>query len=270
MLSERQIEAVEELIIDIGDSCIASLTRERPDNVNSQELSHEGLFLTVSEEADDRLRGGLLAILPNSLFLSKNTYEKNTQSLDNLKQDEQSVWVVDPLNGDSNVSFDVGGLGTTISLVRDGEIWFSCLYDVCSKTLIDLNAFGTTVRKNGNVLAASKDYNYPLKGQFDTQLLEFSKIRGIANNTVDFRIVDKYHSPITSFYKILTGELDFLIYKNIDFWDHFAGIRLVQAHGGVAGTWAGGDFSVWDLDRGLVIARDPDIYFRVVACLNKP
>ncbi|MGH1350420.1 MAG: inositol monophosphatase family protein [Methyloligellaceae bacterium] len=268
MLDENQKRAVEELIREVGDQCIFSYFRNlSKEDISFKESENDPVSI-ADREAEKLLRDGLTRILPDSRFVGEESYAEDAGILKLLDQQDQPVWVVDPIDGTANFVAGREGFGIIICLVMGGETLSSWLYEVCSKAMTVLHKGQEIVTNAGEISAAASAR--PYKGQIGLRLFQFSEVQAMTGQVSDLLIQQAADPSIINYQRMLTGALDFVVYKVTYPWDHLAGVALVIKNGGIASRWSGQDFLVSDVYEGLVVARNREVYDLVMSEVVKP
>lgn len=70
--------------------------------------------------------------------------------------------------------------------------------------------------------------------------------------------------------RLLTGEVDYLVYSNVHPWDHLPGTLLVREAGGVARRFDGQDYTPEWTGPGLMSAATPEVWDRVRGVWGEP
>lgn len=70
--------------------------------------------------------------------------------------------------------------------------------------------------------------------------------------------------------KVVTGELDFLVYTQVHPWDHLPGTLMVREIGGAARRWDGIDYTPDWPGPGLLSAATPELWSQVQRVWGEP
>lgn len=93
-----------------------------------QHFKDDGSIITEADHAmQEALYTQLHAHWQNVAFLGEEMPAADQESI--LRDAEQSVWVVDPLDGTSNFSVGIPFFAVSVALIRDGEIKLGVVYD---------------------------------------------------------------------------------------------------------------------------------------------
>ncbi len=269
MLDHSQKRLVEDLLRRVGDNCIYPYFRNLSEGDVSFKESKLDPVSVADKEAERLLMEGLVSLLPDSFFVGEESYAENVGILKSLQQNEQPVWVVDPIDGTANFVAGREGFGIMVSLVLAGETISSWLYEVCSKTLTVLHT-GGDITINGQAVAPARELLEPYRGQIGFKLYQFPEVQALKQETEKLQINPAEDPSIIHYPRILSGEVDFLVYRVTYPWDHVPGVALVCQNGGVACRWSGEAFQVSDMYEGLVVARSAKVLDVVMAEIIEP
>jgi fructose-1,6-bisphosphatase/inositol monophosphatase family enzyme len=262
MLDTVQRAEVEHLIRSVGLNCIAPYFRNL--HVTHIRYKQPGTdpVSVADEEAEELLRTGLEKILPGSLFVGEESYAKNPGILSRLLQPDTPVWVVDPIDGTNNFIKGREGFGILVCLVMNEDILSSWHFNISAKSMI-VSYRGEGITVNGEAYAPPPKPAGPLTGYLGWRLYKYPAVQHLKNTSKEFVLLPAQDPSIVSYRKLLTGELDFLVYRLTYPWDHLAGIALIKEAGGCSERWGRQAVRVTDTHNGLVVARSEDIMTRV-------
>ncbi len=210
-----------------------------------------------------------MSILPESFFIGEELYEEKPEILDYLKQDEVPVWVVDPIDGTDNFVSGREGFGVMVGLVFAGEIVSCWFYEVCTKRMTILHK-GGCITVNGKPLNPSISCQKPFTGKMGRKLYRYPQVQNIKAASFDVEMDVAKQPSVITYHNILTGDLDFLVFKYTYPWDHLPGIALISKSGGLFSRWNGEPFQITDIHEGLVVARNREIMDLVLEQVIQP
>jgi fructose-1,6-bisphosphatase/inositol monophosphatase family enzyme len=269
MLSSSQRDAVEALIRDVGLNTILPYFRNLKEGDVKFKSSPTDPVSVADEESERLLKKGLLEILPEALFLGEETYAKDKSVLDVLRQSEKPVWIVDPIDGTSNFVGGREGFGIILALLDRGEIAASWMFEIMTRTMtIAYKGEGTTI--NGEKVGPLPVSLATLKGQIGRKIYKFPETKAIEAKRPELHLVAEGTPSILSYSRILTGEVDFLIYVQHAPWDHVPGFAAIREVGSVYERWDRSRFEFTDMRGGLIVARDKTIMEHIQTHLTGP
>ena len=260
MLSIEQRRSVEALIRGVGqDYILPHFLTLQDDDVKKK--SDGTLVTAVDIEAEERLIAGLSDILPDCLFLGEESTEEGRTTICNLNCEDKPVWVVDPIDGTKSFVDGVGNFGTMISLVYRGETMASYMYDICSDSLVSIHK-PEALEKDGCPFIPGEGGS--IKGEIASHVWNSPLRHHQLNNlNTNLEFGQNTGPRIDSYMKFLRGEIDFLVFEKTPPWDHLAGISMLESMGCAVQRWDGSAVSATDTDKGLVIARSPELMEKV-------
>ena len=258
MLNAIQRSEVEHLIRSVGLDCIAPYFRNLHVTHIRYKQSGTDPVSVADEEAEELLKAGLEKILPGSLFVGEESYAKNPEILSHLLQPDTPVWVVDPIDGTSNFIKGKEGFGILACLVMNEEILSSWHFNISAKSMI-VSHRNEGITVNGEVYAPPSKPAGPITGYLGWKLYKDPAVQHLKDTSEDFILLPAKDPSIVSYEKLLTGELDFLVYRLTYPWDHLPGVALLKEAGGLYERWGRQAFRVTDTHSGLVVARTKEI-----------
>ncbi len=219
-----------------------------------------GDLVTVADEAAEiAITPRLRDLLPGSIVVGEEAAAADPELLRHLSGD-QSVWVIDPIDGTANYASGVPVFAVMAALIRDDRMIASWIYDPISGEMAMAEA-GGGVSVAGDILSPIPDagrrgvlstnfHGRPeLRRQIETR-------RGTVEQQKSLRCAGH------EYLRLARGEMDFLLYSNLMPWDHAPGILMVQELGGDAEYIEGGAYrpSRASGPSGLLIARSRTIW----------
>lgn len=199
----------------------------------------------------------LLAAYPGTKLLGEEGMAAGTVSLNLLAEDNEGVWVVDPVDGTYNFVHGNERFGTLVAFVRGGQTLAGWIYDAPRRAMTVAQKgrgvfregarFGLSrVEKAAEALGGVCLHYFP-KNISDAIGGQLGNIRGqICLRCAAHEYLD-----------ILDGKVDFALHGAAHPWDHLAGVLAVEELGGVVRTWAGKPYDPVQPGRILVAANAP-------------
>ena len=123
---------------------------------------------------------------------------------------------------------------------------------------------------NGPPLKPLNVCKKPYRGKIGRKLFRYPEVQNIKAASSEIEMDIAKQPSIITYHNILTGDLDFLVFKLSYPWDHLPGIALISSNGGLFNRWNGEPFKFTDLHEGLVVARNRDIMELVLEQVSKP
>jgi len=269
MLTNQQKRDVENLLKNTAEKCIKPFFKNLNDSDISFKTSKLDPVSIADKQAESLLHTGLLSILPKSFFIGEELFADRPEILNFLNQKDKPVWIVDPIDGTDNFISGQAGFGIMVCLFFSGEIVASLFYEICSNQLTTYYK-GSQITINGKSAITKTRITRPFIGHIGKKLYRFPEIQNIKKITGDINISSADSPSIITYHQLLTGKIDFLIFKVTYPWDHLPGIAIVTQNGAISTRWDGSPFQFSDISTGLVVARNKEILDTVLEKIITP
>ena len=215
-------------------------------NFEVEEKSPDNPVTKADKEADEYLKGALMALLPEAGWLSEETIDNPER----LKK--KYVWIVDPLDGTKEFVMGIPEFSVSVALVEDGQPVIGAIYNPITDEMISavkgggLNVNGQSGRASqrteleGSIIDASRSERK--RGEFEPfeQMFEIITMGSIA-----------WKLARTGYAKADATWSRGPKYE----WDICAGVLLVQEGGGHVVDLDGADFvfnKSWPKVNGII------------------
>lgn len=192
-----------------------------------------GDLVTIADvEAEARLAELLTVLLPGSVVVGEEDYERNPGVLAALEADDP-VWVVDPVDGTHNFAHGVPCFAMIVGLCRNGETLAGWIYDPVEDrtawTLKGQGAWLDGVRLRVSHPASRADCRGSLGNRLRARL---DDMRVAGNADVPGHLV-RYRCVGQEYIDLASGKLHFARYAGrLKPWDHAAGVLMHAEAGG--------------------------------------
>jgi myo-inositol-1(or 4)-monophosphatase len=187
----------------------------------------------------------------------------------NLHDENENVWIIDPLDGTTNFIHGFPQYCVSIALRQRGVITQAVVYDPTRNELFTaskgagafLNDKRIRVTKRDKLADALIGTGFPFRPNDDID--EYLKMfRVMTQRTAGLR---RAGSAALDLAYVACGRLDGFFEKGLQPWDIAAGSLLITEAGGIVANYAGeSDY----LDKGNVIAGTPKIFAQMLAQLG--
>lgn len=223
-------------------------------------------FVTeVDQVAEAAIIDVLKTAYPDHAFLA----EESGASL-NLHDENENVWIIDPLDGTTNFIHGFPQYCVSIALQHRGQITQAVVYDPTRNDLFTaskgagayLNEKRIRVSKRDKVADALVGTGFPFRSMdgLDDYIEMF---RIMTANSAGLR---RPGSAALDLAYVATGRLDGFFEKGLKPWDIAAGALLISEAGGIVGTFGGeSDY----LYKGDVIAGNPKVFGQMIQLLER-
>ncbi|MBK4736810.1 inositol monophosphatase [Noviherbaspirillum sp. DKR-6] len=234
------------------------------DRLQVSEKKHNDFVTEVDHAAEAAIIEVLRGAYPDHAILA----EESGASA-NLHDDNENVWIIDPLDGTTNFIHGFPQYCISIALQQRGQITQAVVYDPSRNDLFTatrgagafLNEKRIRVSRRDKLSDALVGTGFPYSNL--EALDEYLKMfRLMTEKTAGLR---RPGSAALDLAYVACGRFDGFFEKNLKPWDVAAGSLLISEAGGIVGTFAGeSDY----LYKGDVLAGNPKIFAQMVAQLS--
>ncbi|PWR20458.1 inositol monophosphatase family protein [Zavarzinia compransoris] len=219
-----------------------------------------GDLVTVADRAaEDRLTPGLRALVPGCLVIGEEAAHAAPDLLHRVGEDGP-VFVVDPLDGTANFAAGRPFFATMVARLDKGRPVAGWIYDPLGDRMLVAEA-GAGAWLNGRrlQLAAGPGLGQA-RGSAQVRLLD-APYKSVLDHRRD-RFVDKGSTLCAGhdYLRLVSGEMDFLLYWRTLPWDHAPGAVIVEEAGGTVGRPDGRGFRCDPMSRGVLSATDAELW----------
>ena len=201
-----------------------------------EEKGLNDLVSYVDKQAEKQLVEGLKEILPGCGFITEEGTAKHQQ--------EQYIWVVDPLDGTTNFTHGLPIYAVSVALMKDSELIVGIVYEINKKEMFSATKSGGAFC-NGEAIKVSQRptlnqsllatgfpyYNFEGMNKYLQILSDFMKgthgLRRMGSAAVDLVYV-------------ACGRFEGFFEYNLKPWDIAAGALIVTEAGGTVSDFSGG------------------------------
>ncbi|HCE10524.1 MAG TPA: inositol monophosphatase [Oxalobacteraceae bacterium] len=233
------------------------------DRVKVTEKRQNDFVTEVDHAAEQAIIDVLKNAYPDHAFLA----EESGPSA-NLHDENENVWIIDPLDGTTNFIHGFPQYCVSIALQQRGQITQAVVYDPTRNDLFTatkgagayLNDKRLRVTKRDKIADALIGTGYMHHDK--DALNEYLKMFGVmTENCTGLR---RAGAAALDLAYVAAGRLDGFFEKGLKPWDMAAGSLLITESGGLMGTFAGeSDY----LYKGDVIAGTPKVFAQMVPLL---
>ena len=219
-------------------------------------------------EVDQAAEQAIIEVLTNAYPTHAVLAEESGASA-NLNDDNENVWIIDPLDGTTNFIHGFPQYCVSIALQQRGQITQAVVYDPTRNDLF-------TASKGAGSYLNDKRLRVTKRDRIQDALIgtgfPFRNMQGLEEYIEMFRIMTQKCAGLRrpgaaalDLAYVAAGRLDGFFEKDLKPWDMAAGSLLITEAGGIVGTFAGeSDY----LYKNEVIAGTPKIFAQMVAALS--
>ncbi len=234
------------------------------DQVRVSHKGHNDFVSEVDHAAEQAILDVLKQAYPDHAILA----EESGASA-NLHDENENVWIVDPLDGTTNFIHGFPQYAVSIALRQRGQITQAVIYDPTRNELFTatkgvgafLNEKRLRVSKRDKLADALIGTGFP-----------YSDLSGLDDYLKMFKVMTEKSaglrrpgSAALDLAYVAAGRLDGFFEKNLKPWDMAAGSLLVSEAGGIVSDFTGEGHH---LDKGDVIAGSPKIFAQMLNVLT--
>ena len=235
------------------------------DQLRVTHKSHNDFVTEVDQAAERAIIDVLTQAYPDHAILA----EESGASA-NLHDDNENVWIIDPLDGTTNFIHGFPQYAVSIALQQRGQITQAVIYDPTRNELFTATKGAGAFLNDKRIRVAKRDklaealigtgFPYSDLSKLD-QYLKMFKV--MTEKTAGLR---RPGAAALDLAYVAAGRLDGFFEKNLKPWDMAAGALLVTEAGGIVANFSGeADY----LYKGDVIAGSPKIFSQMLNTLSE-
>lgn len=235
------------------------------DRLQVTEKGQNDFVTEVDQAAEQAIIDILKKAYPDHAILAEES-----GASDNLHDENENVWIIDPLDGTTNFIHGFPQYCVSIALQQRGQITQAVVYDPTRNDLFTatkgggayLNEKRIRVTKRDKVADALIGTGFPYSDL--SKLDEYMKMFKIM--TERCAGLRRPGSAALDLAYVACGRLDGFFEKGLKPWDMAAGSLLITEAGGIVGTFAGESDYLYKSD---VIAGTPKVFAQMVGLLSE-
>lgn len=252
MVAASDREQVEKIIKDCARLYVMPYFRKLLDEHITYKNDDPLNPVTVADEQSEiYLESKLTQLIPGSLVVGEENVEKNPEVLDCLKDPENVVWVIDPIDGTRNFKDGKETFCIIVALVAHGETQLGWIYDPCTDTMA-FAAKGEGCFFNGQKAMLDQSAKLEDGAIGYTRSRYASRLDGVDVKTLS--------CSGHEYMRIAQGNGLFSLYGYMKPWDHLAGTLIVQEAGGYVRKFLASPYKPHDQKGGLITANSEDTW----------
>ena len=222
-------------------------------------------FVTeVDQAAEQAIVDVLRAAYPDHAILAE---ESGASS--NLRDENENVWIIDPLDGTTNFIHGFPQYAISIALQQRGQITQAVIYDPTRNELFTATKGAGAFMNDKRLRVAKRD---KLADALIGTGFPYSDLSALDEYVKMFHVMTQKSAGLRrpgaaalDLAYVAAGRLDGFFEKNLKPWDMAAGALLVSEAGGIIANFSGeADY----LYKGDVIAGSPKIFAQMLNVLS--
>ena len=233
------------------------------DRLQVTRKTHNDYVTEVDRAAEQAIIEVLRTAYPDHAILAEES-----GASDNLHDENENVWIIDPLDGTTNFIHGFPQYCVSIALQQRGQITHAVVYDP------NRNDLFTASKGRGAYLNEKRIRVTRMEKLADALIgtgFPYSNMDGLDEYLRMFRIMTQACSGLRrpgaaalDLAWVACGRLDGFFEKGLKPWDTAAGSLLITEAGGIVGTFDGeSDY----LYKGNVLAGSPKVFAQMVQLL---
>ena len=234
------------------------------DRLQVVQKSHNDFVTEVDRAAEQAIIEVLRAAYPDHAILAEES-----GASENLHDENENVWIIDPLDGTTNFIHGFPQYCVSIALQQKGQITQAVVYDPNRNDLF-------TASKGRGAFLNEKRIRVVRRDKLADALVgtgfPYSDMSGLDEYISMFRLMTQATaglrrpgSAALDLAYVACGRLDGFFEKGLKPWDVAAGSLLITEAGGIVGTFEGESEYLY---KGIVIAGSPRVFAQMVQMLS--
>ncbi len=234
------------------------------DQVVVSRKGHNDFVSEVDKAAETAIIDVLKQAYPGHAILAE---ESGASS--NLHDENENVWIIDPLDGTTNFLHGFPQYSVSIALRHRGQITQAVVYDPTRNELFTASKGEGAFLNNKRIRVAKRD---KLADALIGTGFPYSDLSGLDEYLKMFKIMTEKSaglrrpgSAALDLAYVAAGRLDGFFEKKLKPWDMAAGALLVSEAGGIIADFTG---ESGYMDKGDVIAASPKVFVQMLSLLT--
>lgn len=251
--------AIEELLQEAAEAAILPFWKAlEPGQV---EEKSPGELVTLADQHCERfLAERLVKVLPRALVLGEEMVARDPAAMLALQSD-RPVWVVDPLDGTRNFAGHSEPFAIMLCVIRNGETLAAWVFDPLAKRLVAAEQGGGTWVGGRKVMPAPRSAAlHDMRGALMTRFLPAGLREQVESKRHKFAASAGSGCAGHDYYRLITGELDFLFYYRTLIWDHAPGALIAAEAGCHVSRYDGSRYRPVSDEAGLISTTNRDVF----------
>ena len=217
-----------------------------------------GDLVTAADRACEQFLGEQLAkVVDRSLVVGEEAVSEDAAALASLDT-EQPVWVIDPLDGTRNFAHHRQPFGVMVCLVKGGESIAGWIYDPIADSLLSAEQQAGCLLDGQRVTLSGADKPCAeMHGAVMTNYLPGDLREHVRARLDAFAESKSFRCAAHDYRRLVTGQVDFLLYYRTFVWDHAPGVLIASEAGATIARYDGSAYSPRSDGKGLLCANTP-------------
>lgn len=234
------------------------------DQLQVTRKGHNDFVSEVDKAAEEAIIDVLTNAYPGHAILAE---ESGASS--NLHDDNENVWIIDPLDGTTNFLHGFPQYAVSIALRQRGQLTQAVVFDPNRNELFTASKGEGAFLNNKRIRVAKRD---KLADALIGTGFPYSDLSGLDEYLKMFKAMTEKSSGLRrpgsaalDLAYVAAGRLDGFFEKKLKPWDMAAGALLVSEAGGIVTDFTG---ETTYMDKGDVIAGSPKVFVQMLNVLT--
>ena len=259
-------DAIEELLQEAAVSTVLPYWQAlEPGHV--EEKGPDELVTLADRRCEAFLAERLVKVMPRSLVVGEELASDDPDSLLALRTD-RPVWVIDPLDGTANFANHSGPFAIMLCLVKNDETLAAWVFDPLEKRLVTAeNGGGAWTDGRRVCVTPGSTALSDMRGALMTRFLPPGLKEQVESRRQAFAETSGSGCAGHDYFRLVSGDLDFLFYYRTLVWDHAPGTLIAEEAGCRARRYDGSRFRPASDATGLLCTTSEEQFDKLRALL---
>lgn len=254
---------IADILIEATELYILPRFQMLQDHEISSKSHPDDLVTQADLDVEAHLKRVLPDLYPGSYVIGEEGISTGEDTLDILKDDTQTIWLADPVDGTRNFVNARPEFGVMLACIIDGQTQLSWIYDVMKKDVYiaenGSGAYQNDTRLKVKPVRAFNEQNVHMNlkyfpKDFKDNLKEMLKI---------FNEHKSLGCSAHEYTRIARGDAQASFYARSRIWDNLPGTLLVKEAGGYIAKIDKTPLQVYDDKANLIVTTDEDNWNRL-------
>lgn len=257
---------LEPILAEASDRFILPRYKALKNDEISSKSNPTDLVTLADIEAEIFFEKSLPKLIPGSIVIGEESVSRNEKSLDTLSDSNQTIWVVDPVDGTYNFVHGRENFGVMISLVHNGEAVGGWIYDILNRNMV-FTMKGEGVYDADQQVKIHQPNEPANPSEMDIFLSPKFFPSSIRDDIKAKSKIFQKSAPIGcaahEYLQVLRGIRKACVYCRLKPWDHLPGTLMISEAGGYVCKWDDSPYTPQDVYGGL-IATISEEYWTII------
>ena len=252
-MSDVKNEEINSIFFDLSKKYILPKFKNLKHN-DVKYKNNKDIVTSVDIEVEEKLNKILSKMIPNSLFIGEELYNKKPEIL-NFYSQNQYCWTVDPIDGTNNFVKGKDNFAIMLALTFKEKILQSWIFKpLNSEFSYAINDGGAYI--NGKKFIIKKNTSlFNCIGSISSKYWEDDFKECIIKLKKKFQNINSYGCIGLEYIDIIKSLRDFTILSKLSPWDHLPGILMINESGGSVSHFDNEKYNYIEGKNNLIVAN---------------